>query len=234
MTVRDLITQSLRKLGVIASGEVPSADEMSDTFEALQHLIGSWSTERLLTPRRIREEFAFIANQQAYTMGAGGDFNTVRPMAIEKASIEVQGSSPLELPVKIWNEDEWARENNKELASTYPLKIFVEESYPLMTIHVWPVPASSLEKLVLYSWKPLTNFDSVDDDVELPQGWSRALIYNLALEVAPEYEMEPSPSMVAIALESKANIKRMNKKPLLMIVDSALIKSGGFDWRTGE
>ena len=41
-TARDLITQSLRTLGVLHSGETPSAEEANDGLTSLNQMLNSW------------------------------------------------------------------------------------------------------------------------------------------------------------------------------------------------
>lgn len=44
-TARDLITMSLRTLGVLHSGETPSAEEADDALDTLNQLMNSWRYE---------------------------------------------------------------------------------------------------------------------------------------------------------------------------------------------
>lgn len=235
MTGQDLLTSSLRILGVLASGESPSANEANDGLVSLNSLIDSWSNESLLITSRVREVFPLVPSQQTYTMGVGGNFNTSRPQAIENALIQLTSNNPvIEIPMGILNKDQYAGVTLKTLLSTYPLYIYCDENYPLANISVYPVPQTN-NNLVLYSWKPLTNVASLTTALSLPPGYERALRYNLAIDLAAEYGRQVPEVAAAIATEAKAAIKRMNIGPQYLQVDDALMaKPSVWNWMTGE
>jgi hypothetical protein len=137
------------------------------------------------------------------------------------------------VPVEIIDADRWSNIPVKGTASGIPTKLFVEGSNPLETLNFWPLP-NVASSAVLWSWKPLTQFASVNSTVTVPPGYLRALRYNLALELSAEYGIQPAVGVAAGALESKENIKRHNIVSPLMSVDDALLSgSGGFNYLTG-
>jgi len=223
MTVRDIIEGSMRLLNAISTGQSASAVEAQDGLSALNQMISSWSTEGLTIFREAREEFDLVASQQIYTIGIGGNFNTSRPISISNASFLSNGA---ETPVDIIdNQNDWANVILKATESASPNAIYLDGSYPLNNIYVWPVPSMST-KLVLYSKKPLTSFASVNDVISLPDGYERAIRFNLAIEMAPEFGKEASSTVVAIAQESLGNIKRQNIRPHFIEMESAIIQGG--------
>jgi hypothetical protein len=232
-TARDLIKNSLRLIGALSTGETPSADESADGLLALNNLIDSWSNEKLIINQFIREEFTLTPGTQSYTVGATGALVTARPLKIESASLEIQSADPYEVPMEIIDLDEWSRISDKSIQSSIPTKLYVEGSFPNSTIYLWPVPATA-NKVVLYSRKPIASFATIDDDVELPPGYLRALTYNLAMEIAPEYGKEPLSTVVMIAREAKENIKRTNIQSYVMGFDLAISNRDYFDYETGE
>ena len=69
----------------------------------------------------------------------------------------------------------------------------------------------------------------------MPPGYSRALRYNLALEWAPEFGKPVDQTILMVANESKAEIKRQNTQPVYMVSDAlGLVGPKGFDINTGE
>lgn len=238
MTARTLIAGSLRLIGVLAEGETPTDQEATDALSALNDMLDSFSSERLMIPAVVREVFDVTAGQQTYSMGLDGtpDFNTSRPLSIEDALIVVNGASPEEeLPMKIINQNQFAQIFIKPTQSTIQLWLYNDNQNPNCNINLWPVPQINTQ-IVLYSKKQLASFPTLDTAVSLPPGGNRMLRFNLGVELAPEYgKSNLDPKVVVIAEVSKANFKRANKQPLYMKTDDALAgPRGTFNWLTGD
>jgi hypothetical protein len=233
MTAQELITASLRLIGGVAPGESLSVSEATDGLAALNRMIGSWSTESLLIHAKVKEELALVPSTATYTMGAGGTFSSVRPQRIEEAFIKVETTTPYaEYPINIVTSHEWANITDKNITSELPSKLYCDDAYPLATATLYPVPTTA-HKLVLWSWKPITALAALTTTVSFPPGYERALIFNLALDLAPEYGRAVSDVVAMTAIESKAAIKRMNHKPRLLKSDYAQ-GGGSFDINTGD
>jgi len=218
MTVRDIIAGSLRLIGVLASGETASASDEADSLSALNQMLESWSTSGLLVYQSSRESFALIPSQQTYTMGDGGNFDTERPVKIIRATTE-QNDYEFDLEI-VDTVEKWACITPKDQQSTLAQKIFPNGSSPLLSLSLWPIPTQA-NNLILYTLKPLAAFASVNDDVELPPGFARAIRYNLAMELAPEFGREPSGLVMKAARDSKTEIVRQNFKPTYLKSDAA-------------
>lgn len=231
MTASDLIEATLRLIGAIASGETPTAAEEADALVVLNDMLESWSTNNLTIYRPVREEFTLVAGQAVHTMGSAGDFNTTRPTEIKAAGIM---DSDNEIPMDIINLQQWASINLKDTQSTLPMYLYAEGAYPLERINLWPVP-SAANTLVIYSLKPLTSL-AASDTILLPPGYTRAMRYNLAQELAPEYGKSLDLRIEKIATDSLADIKRRNTKPVYLRSDVVGLTSGKghFNWHTGE
>src|ERR1700733_15301495 len=140
MTVSDLINSSLRLLGVLASGEVPTANEQTDAVNGLTLMLDSMSNERLMIYSILREVFPLTAGKQTYAWGIGGDFNSARPQKIENAAIQAYGTNPVaELPMTILNKDQYAGIIVKTVQSSVPIYLYNDDANPLANINIWPV-----------------------------------------------------------------------------------------------
>ncbi len=90
-----LVTAALRKIGAYAPGETPSPTEITNGVSAANDLIDDWATQDLTVSYKVRELFDLVVGQQTYSIGAGGDFDTVRPQAIDAAAILINPASVL-------------------------------------------------------------------------------------------------------------------------------------------
>lgn len=234
MTGRDLISASLRLIGAIAPGETPSASELTDGLASINRMVDSWTNDNLLIYSEVNEQFPIVAGVQSYTMGPTGTFNTIRPGEITRVLLRVETSTPaIEYPVDILSGREWASILQKEITSKIPNSVYIEGTYPLETLLIYPIPSVAY-KLVIYSMKPIATIATIDTIISLPPGYEQALVFNGAVQLAPEYGRAVSQEIAMTATESKASIKRRNYKPSYLRVDNSLITRGSFNIYTGE
>jgi hypothetical protein len=81
--------------------------------------------------------------------------------------------------------------------------IYCDYAMPVATVFVFPRPrftGSPAPQLELYTWVPLQQFADLVTSYALAPGYERAVIYNLAVELAPEFgaQIQPAVSEVAI------------------------------------
>lgn len=210
----DIITSAMRKSGILTKSETPDGDEGADGLEMLNDLIDSWSTESLLIVSRTLVTHTLTGGDGEYTIGSGGDINTSRPTYISAA---YTSQATLDYHLDIIDDERYARIVQKTTGSDIPLFLNYTNGYPLGTIKLWPVPASAYT-LNLLTEKPITTLASLATTVDFAPGWKRALIYNLAEELAPEYGQPVSADIARIAKQSKTAIKRAITKNRTMDV----------------
>ena len=236
ITVLNLINGALRLLGVLSSGEVAEATEALDALVALNDMLDTWATQSLLVYGSLPQTFALVPGQKVYTLGTGGNWNMPRPVLIDSMYLQYTSTNPapLNLPMNIVNLDDYNRLIVPNTPSPIPTVAYIDDSFPLRNVYLWPVP-SAVYSVNLFTGALIPAFLAVTQLVALPAGYSELLRYNLALRLAPEYGVQPSPVVAAGALASIAAVKRNNIKPLYMACDGALVGSrGGFNYLIGE
>lgn len=171
MTAGELVTTALRKAGVIASGETPSASEMQDGLSCLNLMIDSFSNEGLLLFKQSRIPLTLIPGQSVYTIGLGAQLDTARFMNLKQAKV-ISLPGNVELPVRIMNIQKYADILQKDMQSTIVTDIFLDGDFPNYNLTVWPVP-SATQTLVLYVEQALTKVYGTTDEILMPQAMNQ-------------------------------------------------------------
>lgn len=241
MTANDLITRTLKTIGVLAAGETAQANDADDAFTALNAMIDSWGTQRLTIYTVARTALNLTASTQSYTIGTGGTFNLARPVWIRAAGVipdrSAAAAQKTEIPIRVLSLEEWREISIKGTTSTFPSDLYYDKAWAagLGTIEVWPIPDNSNCQLVLYTPTALTKFADRTTDYTFPPGYEEALRYQLALRLAPEFGRQILPDVMMLASESFANIKRANVTDDELSIDAALLSGGGrYNWMTDK
>ncbi len=200
MVTADLIRATLRLIGAVSSSETPNADESSDALEALNLMLGSWGASRFLSASTGKVTHS-CNGSTSYTIGVSGDINTTRPTAIYNAFWSTGG---LDYPLSILDYSDYENIGIKTIGGI-PEYIVLKPDNPLSTIYLFPVPANGT--LTLDNVRPATDL-TLADDLPYPPEWIRALKFNLAIELSPEFGFTISPELALLAQESKAIVMR--------------------------
>jgi hypothetical protein len=222
----DQINRALRLLGVLAEGETPSAATSQDALMALNQMVESWDTERLAVFSTQDQVFLWPAGvgNQTRTLGPTGNFVGLRPILIDDATYFRDPGTNVSFGVKLINQQQYNGIAVKTVTSTYPQVMFVNNTFPDMTMTIYPVPTRQLEWHFV-SVEELSNPATLATSLFFPPGYLRAFAYNLAMEIAPEFGVEPSPQVQRIAMTAKRNLKRINNPDDVMSMPYAIVSN---------
>jgi hypothetical protein len=248
-TAADQINGALRLLGILAEGETPSASMAQDALSAFDQMVDSWNTERLAVFCTQDQTYYWEAGQRVRTLGPSGDFlyllatqsevpivtqnddylsvedsNNVsqRPILLDDSTYFRDPATNVSYGIKFINQLQYNNIAVKTVTSTYPQVMFVNNTFPNITMSVYPVPSKMLE-FHFISVQKLLDPASLTTEILMPPGYLRAFRYNLALEIAPEYGVQPSPEVRRIAMYSKRNLKRINNPHDVMAMPYSLM-----------
>ena len=250
-TVADQINGALRLLGVLAEGETPSAAMAQDSLSAFDQMVDSWNTERLAVFSTQDQTYFWPAGERIQTLGPTGDFvyvigtqsdvpiitqndqylslednNVVpaqqRPILLDDSTYFRDPSTNVSYGIKFINQQQYNGIAVKTVTSTYPQVMFTNMTYPNITMAVYPVPSKTLE-FHFVSVQKLLDPATLSLELLMPPGYLRAFRYNLALELAPEFGVAPSPDVRRIAMYSKRNLKRINNPDDVMAMPYSLM-----------
>jgi len=207
---------------VLAEGETPAASVSQDALMALNQMIDSWNTERLSTFVTQDQTFLWPAGFISRTLGPSGDFVGLRPVLIDDATYYRDPGTNVSFGIKFINQQQYNGIAVKTVTSTYPQVCWVNMGFPDITLTIYPKPTRELE------WH-FVSVQELDRPADLatvmyyPPGYLRAFTYNLAMEFAPEFGVEPSPQVSRIAMTSKRNLKRINNPDDVMSMPYAIV-----------
>jgi hypothetical protein len=221
-TANDQINGALRLLGILAEGEVPSAETSQDALVALNQMIDSWNTERLSVYSTQDQVFSWPPNVLSRTLGPTGDFVGNRPILLDDSTYFKDPSNGISFGIKFVNQQQYNGIAVKTVTSTYPQVMWINMSYPDIEMYVYPKPTKLLEWHFV-SVEELTQPATLATNLHFPPGYLRAFKYNLACEIAPEFGVEPSPTVQRIAMASKRNLKRINNPDDIMSLPYSIV-----------
>lgn len=232
MTVNDLVTSALQRLGVLAEGEVANAAQANDGLVALNDLIDQWKAERLNIYQLVTTTFPIVPSQASYTVGTGGQINIDRPNFLDHVSFTDTTTTPnVYISVDPLTDDAWTSLAVPGMLGAIPRLYWWQTTYPLGKLWLWPIPTGTTLVGGVDVQSAISEFAALTTTVALPPGYRRMLRSNLALDLAADYGVQPSPSLIKAAQDSLAVVKRSNVKMMdVSFSADQLIGNSGGSW----
>jgi hypothetical protein len=225
-TAGEQINRALRLIGMLAEGEEPSPETANDSLTALNQMIDSWNTERLSVFNTIDQVFTWPAGEIQRHLGPNGaslgGFNGIRPILLDDATYFRDPGTNVSFGIKFINQQQYDGIAVKTVTSTYPQVMWINMEYPSIQMTVYPRPTRDLEWHFI-SVQELDQPATLQTVLAFPPGYLRAFTYGLAMEIAPEFGVEPSPQVQRIAMTSKRNLKRINNPDDVMSMPYAIV-----------
>ena len=234
MNALQIISAAMRNTNALASGETPTSAESQDCLDLLNLMMDAWSAERLMVFTITMKEFTLVPGKQTYTLGSGGDFDFPRPAKIYRAGIVwlANPAQPLEIPLDMYSDDQWAEVPIKNIQSTIPQIVYNDGAFPFMNLSFWCVPTVA-DNVRLYMWTLLTSFADLTTDYTFPPGYAEAIQYNLAVRIAANNIGFLNQATAALAVSAIARVKNINLPTIEMKTDPFLTTNGKhYDWRS--
>ena len=221
-TGTELCQDAFALLNVFLPGEAMPPADGATALRFLNDLLDEWSTRTQFIPIISRNAFPMVSGQGGpnfpYTIGPGGNFNVTRPStqnSIVSANLVLTASSPtVRVPLGIYTDDAYDANAIPDLANIQPTGLYYNPTYQgdLGSIFLWPVPTVNYNLLELFLQQSVAQFADLSTTYYVPDGWKRALKYNLADNLQTPYGKQLSQAASRIAVSSASAIKRANTK----------------------
>lgn len=172
-----------------------------------------------------------VSSAEQFTFTTPGDIKMQRPLRFGRSYTRIIGSGNQGLDY--WFDfvtlERYNELGYKGVPGPWPTIAAYQPTFPLGTLYVYPNPAQAGE-VHLFTDLILSEFPTITTDVDLPQGYTRALKKLFALEACPSYGKTPSPQLLKQAAEARAFIKALNASPVTTLrYDSDIVRSQQHD-----
>lgn len=201
----DIIASAMRKCGVLAKGASPDAEDLTNGMQALNALVSEFQTFGMPLWKRTQYSLALVDGTNTYTIGVGQTTNTTFPLKILSAVIRDSGGSAQEV-IQL---DREAFNLLNTSSEGKPVQFTYQPLINAGVVKVWPTPDTSYTMEITYT-KPVDGFTSASETPDFPQEWQNALIYGLAVLLAPEY---------GLPLNDRSQLEKRAEKHLAIAQD---------------
>jgi hypothetical protein len=229
-TPQDIIIQALKKAGVLGVGQSALAEDINDAFYDLQDMLGQWQRKRWLIWHLV--DYAYMSTGAlSYTVGPGGNFPiSPRPDRIESAFfrqvINTMAPNQIDYPLDIIEaREDYNRITLKQLIS-FPQYLFYDSAFPTGFVYPWPVIQNNLYELHLTVKETLSQFTSLNQNINLPLEYMAALKFNLAIRLRQAYQLQADPVLIGLAKDALNVIRNANFQVARLQVPEILIRPG--------
>ena len=202
-TALNIIERALLDLTVLGEGDVATSRQASDGLVYLNDLIQAWDNEGLMV-NSVTTDSLTMTGATSYTFGTGGTFNAARPVSALSAYFTYDG---FDYPIDITTREQYEAVADKTATSDMPDRIYINYTYPLATVYVYPVPSTGTLKVA--TLKPITELAASGTVLAMPPGYERALRLSLAVEMMPMYGLQ-NQLIMTMAEKAKRDIQKVN------------------------
>jgi hypothetical protein len=183
LNANQIIEKAFNRIGVGTEGEALTARYYQDGLLSLNLLIKALGAADHLWIRTERS-VTLVAGQAAYTLTP----KPLRVLSVRRRA--TYGSDVTDIPMSEMSRQEYYDQPIKTTSPSTPVSWHYEPGTSTGTLYVWPAPASSIiasHGLQVTYLRRMDDMVSANDDLDMPQEWLQAVIWNLADDLSTEY-----------------------------------------------
>jgi hypothetical protein len=211
----NILTVTAIASGAIAQGQTLSGTGITSGTKITQFLTGAGGN--------INETGTYQVNINQTVASTSITAYYQKPLNIDSAFVRVNTTSNgqpitgggLDYPMSVLELHSYQMIGLKTLSGPWPKAVYFNPGADSGNLFIWPSPSQG--ELHLFANTLFSRYDSMYEDIALPQGYSMALRWCLAERLMPMYG-KASPTQIAMiqqfAGQAKATLKRTNMSPL--------------------
>jgi hypothetical protein len=187
---------ALRKIGVLAVDETPTADEIETARLALERLLKSWQSKGYLL-------WTVSSMSVTLTTAVSYSLSPARPVQIQNVNFRRSG---IDLPMIELNRQEYDRLPNKAATGT-PTQYYYDRQKEAGTLYIWPgLSTAAGETLEITYVRELADV-VLATAVDVPSEWWDATVYNLGARLIDDFAVtgETANRVIGLAVKELAD-----------------------------
>lgn len=179
-TYRDIVTDALRKIGVVAKDTPADADDANHALRVLNRMLKAWQNKGYSV-------FTMTGGTLTLTTAASYTLSPVRPMSIHNARLKRSG---IEIPMVEMTREEYDSLPVKTTTGI-PTQFYYDRQREAAVLYIWPVLATAAGETVEYTYqREIEDVTALGDTVDMPVEYYDAVVYGLAARLADDFELE--------------------------------------------
>lgn len=174
--VRDICTKSLRTLGVLASNETPSNEDLGEAAQWLNIWLKASQADGHEFYLRTRESVTLADGTATYDLPSLG--SPITGVIEVLQAVVIESGQTYEQPLELLSRNEYMDLPNKDTQAK-PTHLWPQFTDTTQNVTFWPVPdAAYTAKLDVR--KEFTDLTSFEATLQSPDHWQMAMIYGVA------------------------------------------------------
>jgi hypothetical protein len=139
-------------------------------------------------------------------------------------------ATPIRIPLAVLSVEQWANISLPYLQNSYPSGCYLDGSvvtgtnggqpYTASRISVWGIP-TVVNQIEFFYWHAITA-GNLTDPVNVQAGYFRAMVLNLAVEIAPGFGIQINALTLKNAADALGDIKELNAPDMTMRIDRGM------------
>ena len=191
LTRDQIIRAAFETIGVAVSNEPLEAEDVAVGKVAFNALAMSWKNYGLMLWKRGRTSLTPVASTYEITLAPTitGGSDTEKPVKMIAVNYK-ETATGKEIPMTRLSHKEYNNLPNKAQTGT-PVQYYFEPQRTGSKMYIWPAPNATFAAgytIEITYQSPIQSMSAGTDDVDFPSEWYRALILNLAVDLAPKYD----------------------------------------------
>lgn len=193
LTRDELVSEALRRLGVLEEGGTATANQLSEFAITLNIMLKHWQTHGSNLWVIKRKEITTVANQVSYTLGrSAADVTMDRPLEVIRA-YRRETATAIDTELQVYSKAEYLAQGDKDSAST-PLAVYYDPQLTNGVLYIWPTADATFvanNTISIIYRKPFDDMDAGSDDFEFPAEWYEPIVLGLMDRQSFRYGIPP-------------------------------------------